>query len=580
MRTIESHVDIAEAVTMKLNALAQEPHVDVADAATMKLNALTDVEQPRFSKRETLLTMLGVLMVMLLASLDQTIVGTAMPRIIADLNGFNEYTWVTTAYLLTSTVMVPIYGKLSDIFGRKPIFMIGVTLFLLGSALSGASQSMVQLILFRGFQGIGAGALMPIAMTVVGDLFTPRERGRWQGITGAVFGLSSILGPTLGGWISDNFTWRWVFYVNLPIGVAAMLVLIFLMPQLHARNRDARIDYIGCTLIALGTVPMLLGFTWAGTTYPWISWQVLGLIISGAVVLGAFFAYEAWMERRKAQPIIEPGLFKNGIFSVSSLVTIIFGMGLFGSVSFIPLFVQGVLGSSATNSGVILMPMMLTAMVASVIAGQLVSRFGRYKWLTILSMAISVAGAYLLFRLDVHSGNTDVLIAMLVLGFGMGVGMSLYTLIVQNALPQKMAQATSALTFFRQIGATVGLAAMGSVMVSTFPSAFTSALPSWVARALPASVLSKFTDPNQLLSPVQSTGGPQLPHTPQAMAIYQQIMNAMKAGLAQSIHSIFVLCLCIMIAGLISVFFLKEIKLRDKKGSEQAEEVVEIGGML
>src|SRR5579885_3887356 len=248
MRTIESHVDIAEAVTMKLNALTQEPHVDVADAATMKLNALTDVEQPRFSKRETLLTMLGVLMVMLLASLDQTIVGTAMPRIIADLNGFNEYTWVTTAYLLTSTVMVPIYGKLSDIFGRKPIFMIGVTLFLLGSALSGASQSMVQLILFRGFQGIGAGALMPIAMTVVGDLFTPRERGRWQGITGAVFGLSSILGPTVGGWISDNLTSRWVFYVNLPVGLVAMLVLIFLMPSLQAKNRKATIDYVGCAL--------------------------------------------------------------------------------------------------------------------------------------------------------------------------------------------------------------------------------------------------------------------------------------------------------------------------------------------
>ncbi|MGH2480777.1 MAG: MFS transporter, partial [Ktedonobacteraceae bacterium] len=268
-------------------------------------------ESPTFTRRETLLTMYGVLMVMLLASLDQTIVGTAMPHIIATLNGFDEYTWVTTAYLLTSTVMVPIYGKLSDIFGRKPIFMIGVTLFLLGSALSGASQTMLQLILFRGFQGIGAGALMPIAMTVVGDLFSPRERGKWQGVTGAVFGLSSILGPTLGGWISDNFTWRWVFYVNLPIGIAAMLVLAFLMPRLRAKNRNATIDYIGCALIALGTVPMLLGFTWAGTTYPWLSWQVLGLILGGAVVLGLLVFYEIWLERGHGQPIIEPTLFKN-----------------------------------------------------------------------------------------------------------------------------------------------------------------------------------------------------------------------------------------------------------------------------
>jgi EmrB/QacA subfamily drug resistance transporter len=558
-----------------------ETSADGMTVASPSLNSNDDFEQPLYSRRETLLTMVGVLLVMLLASLDQTIVGTAMPRIVADLNGFDQYTWVTTAYLLTSTVMVPIYGKLSDIFGRKPIFMIGVVLFLVGSALSGASQSMVQLILFRGFQGIGAGALMPIAMTVVGDLFTPRERGKWQGITGAVFGLSAILGPTLGGWISDNFTWRWVFYVNLPVGIIAMLVLSFLMPSLHAKNRNVTIDYIGCALIALGTVPVLLGFTWAGTTYPWVSWQVLGLIIGGVVVLGLFVTYEIWLESRHGQPIIEPGLFRNSIFSVSSLVTIIFGMGLFGSVSFIPLFIQGVIGSSATNSGVVLMPLMLTAMAASIVSGQLVSRFGRYKWLTIVSMAISVVGTYLLFRLDVHSGNLEVVIAMLVLGFGLGVGMSLYTLIVQNALPRKIAQATSSLTFFRQIGATIGLAAMGSLMISAFPSAFRSALPASVAKVLPAKVLSQFSDPNRLLSPVAPTNGPQLPHTPQSMAIYQQILGAMKEALAQSIHNVFVLCLIIMLAGLVSVFFLKEITLRDKRGPVEAtEEPVEVAGMF
>ena len=539
-------------------------------------------ESPTFTRRETLLTMYGVLMVMLLASLDQTIVGTAMPHIIASLNGFDEYTWVTTAYLLTSTVMVPIYGKLSDIFGRKPIFMIGVTLFLLGSALSGASQTMLQLILFRGFQGIGAGALMPIAMTVVGDLFSPRERGKWQGVTGAVFGLSSILGPTLGGWISDNFTWRWVFYVNLPIGIAAMLVLAFLMPRLRATNRNATIDYIGCALIALGTVPMLLGFTWAGTTYPWLSWQVLGLILGGAAVLGLFVFYEIWLEHGHGQPIIEPTLFKNSVFSVSSLVTVIFGMGLFGSISFIPLFVQGVAGSSATNSGVILMPLMLTAMAASILSGQIVARTGRYKWLTIVSMAISVVGTYLLFRLNAFSGNTEVVIAMLVLGFGMGVGMSLYTLIVQNALPQKMAQATASLTFFRQIGATIGLAAMGSVMVSAFPSAFTSALPAAVTRVLPPAAISKLSDPNALLNPAApapgSAQGLQDPH------IAAMITNAMREALAQSIHNVFVLCLVVMIAGLLSVFFLKEIELREKKrgseAGEESEEVMEVAGIL
>lgn len=527
-------------------------------------------EEPRFSRRETLLTMAGVLLVMLLAALDQTIVATALPRIIADLNGFDQYTWVTTAYLLTSTVTVPIYGKLSDIFGRKPIFMIGVVLFLAGSALSGLSQSMTQLILFRGFQGIGAGALLPIAMTVVGDLFTPRERGKWQGITGAVFGLASILGPTLGGWISDNFTWRWIFYVNLPVGIVALLVLIFLMPSLHARNRQATIDYLGCALIALGTVPVLLGLTWAGTTYPWGSWQVLGLIIGGAIVLGLFVLYEIWLERRNAQPLIEPGLFKSSVFSVSSLVTVIFGMGLFGSVSFIPLFVQGVIGSSATNSGIILMPLMLAAMVSSILSGQLVSRMGRYKWLTITSMVISVIGTFLLFRLDVHSGNLDVIIAMIILGFGVGTGMSLYTLIVQNALPQKIAQATSSLTFFRQIGATLGLAAMGSLMVSAFPTAFATALPASATRLLPPGVLAQLSNPDTLLSPVPSSASSSLAaQNPQLAAL---IGNAMKEALSQSLHQVFILCLIIMVAGLISVFFLKEISLRGRVRQSSSEE--------
>lgn len=566
MRSIESQPDVTEITSIHPSSTIEED------------------DQPRYTRRETLLTMVGVLIVMLLASLDQTIVGTAMPRVIADLNGFDQYTWVTTAYLLTSTVMVPIYGKLSDIFGRKPIFMIGVILFLIGSALSGASQTMMQLILFRGFQGIGAGALMPIAMTVVGDLFSARERGRWQGVTGAVFGLSSILGPTLGGWISDNLTWRWVFYVNLPIGIIAVLVLIFLMPSLHAKNRKATIDYIGCTLIALGTVPVLLGLTWAGTTYPWLSWQVLGLIIAGAVVLGLFLLYEIWLERRDGQPIIEPSLFKNGIFSVSSLVTVIFGMGLFGSISFIPLFVQGVVGSSATNSGVILMPLMLTAMAASVISGQLVARYGKYKWLTILSMCISVVGAYLLFRLDAHSSNTEIVIAMLVLGLGMGVGMSLYTLIVQNALPRKIAQATSSLTFFRQIGATIGLAAMGSLMVSKFPSAFKEALPASVSKVLSPSMISQLSDPNALMSPAQQ-GSTHLPSTPQAAMLAKQIADAMREALAQSIHQVFVFCLIVIIAGLISVFFLKEIKLLDRKkgpatGASESQEFVELSGML
>ncbi|HEV7235775.1 MAG TPA: MFS transporter, partial [Ktedonobacteraceae bacterium] len=323
-------------------------------AETISTPVVEEYEQPRYTKRETILTMVGVLMVMLLASLDQTIVSTAMPRVIADLHGFDRYTWVSTAYLLTSTVTVPIYGKLSDLFGRKPIFLFGIVLFLAGSALSGASQDMNQLIAFRAFQGLGAGALMPIAIAVVGDLFTPRERGKWQGVTGAVWGLSAILGPTLGGSITQYSTWRWVFYVNLPVGIAAMLVLIFLMPTLRGKAQKVSIDYIGAALLVLGTVPLLLGFTWAGTQYAWNSPQIIGIFAGSIIVLAGFVVYEALLERRGGQPIIEPSLFRNRIFVVSALVTAIFGMGLFGSIFFIPLFVQGVVGSSATNSGLIL----------------------------------------------------------------------------------------------------------------------------------------------------------------------------------------------------------------------------------
>src|SRR5258707_1001623 len=534
--------------------------------------AVADYEQPRYSRRDTVLTMIGVLMVMLLASLDQTIVSTAMPRIIADLQGFDRYTWVSTAYLLTSTVMVPIYGKLSDLLGRKPIFLFGVVVFLAGSALSGTAQSMNQLILFRAFQGIGAGALIPIAITIVGDLFTPRERGKWQGLTGGVFGLSAIIGPTLGGWITQNTTWRWIFYVNLPIGIAALLVLIFLMPALRGKATNVSIDYTGAALLVLGTVPLLLGFTFAGSQYDWLSPLIIGLFAGAAVAVTAFVFYEARLERHGGQPIIEPGLFKNSVFSVSTVVTMIFGMGLFGIIFFIPLFVQGVIGGSATNSGLILTPLLLTSVVGSIVSGQLVSRLGKYKWIAILGMLVSVAGTLLLVRLDVNATNNDVLLAMLVLGLGLGFGMALYTLIVQNALPTKIGQTTAALTFFRQIGGTIALAAMGSVMTSAYLPAFQKALPAAVNRFIPASALAVFHNPQVLLSPGLLAQMPAqfAAHGPQTLALFRQVIEAVKIGLAQGIHNVFILSFGLMIAGLIAVLFLKEIPLRGGRTAEKA----------
>jgi EmrB/QacA subfamily drug resistance transporter len=551
------------------------PGSGVAEITSGRPATLQDVDQPRYTPRETVLTMIGVLMVMLLASLDQTIVSTAMPRVIADLQGFDRYTWVSTAYLLTSTVTVPIYGKISDLFGRKPIFLFGVVVFLIGSALSGLSQSMNQLIAFRALQGIGAGALMPIAIAIIGDLFTPRERGKWQGVTGGVWGLSAIVGPLAGGWITDNLTWRWVFYVNLPIGIVAMLVLIFLMPTLRSAKKEISIDYVGAALLVLGTVPLLLGFTWAGTQYDWLSPQIIGLFAWALVALTTFVVYEANLERRGGQPIIEPGLFKNRIFVVSTLVTIVFGMGLFGSIFFIPLFVQGVVGTSVTNSGLVLTPLMLTAIAGSILSGQLVSRLGRYKWIAIVGLVISVVGAVFLVRLGVNSTSSDVLVAMLILGFGMGTGMALYNLIVQNALPTKIGQATSAMVFFRSIGGTIGLGAMGSVMISAYQPAYRNALPATVKQVVPAKVLDMFNNPQILLSPdaQKQMSARFATFGSQGQLIFQQIMQAVKTGLAQGIHNVFVMSLGIMILGLIIVFFLKEVPLRGTRTS--ADEVSE-----
>lgn len=532
-------------------------------------------DSPHFTQRETLLTMTGVLLVMLLSSLDQTIVSTALPRIIGDLNGFTEYTWVSTAYLLTTTVTVPIYGKLSDIFGRKPIFIFGVVVFLIGSGLSGAAQTISQLIYFRAFQGIGAGALMPIAIAIVGDLFTPRERGKWQGVTGAVFGLSSIIGPLVGGWITDNTTWRWVFYVNLPVGITALLVLIFVMPTLRSSKKSTKIDYIGAALLIAGTVPLLLGFSWAGTQYDWNSPQIIGLFIGGGIGMIGFFAYEMWLERSGGQPIIEPSLFRNDIFMISVIVTFLFGMAFFGSIFFIPLFAQDVLGVSATNSGLILTPLMVTAIIGSITSGQIISRFGKYKILAVTGLVIAGIGSYMLFHLDVNATQRDLTLSMLVVGLGMGFGMSLYTIIVQNALPQKIGQATASLTFFRSIGGTIALAAMGSIMNNAYLPAFHAALPATIQRVVPPQVLQVFDSPLNLLSGTDTLKAGFAKFGPQGLVMFNQILFAVKSGLVKGIHNVFLMSLIISILGFFVVLFLREIPLTGKKHAPSTRELGE-----
>jgi EmrB/QacA subfamily drug resistance transporter len=420
-------------------------HTSLNTDAAVPLAPATSPETRQFSRRTIAFTLLGTMLVTFIATLDQTIVGTALPRMGADLQGFDQIAWVTAIYLLTMTVTIPIYGKLSDLFGRKPIFLGCLVVFLIASALSGFAQSMTQLIVFRGLQGIGAGGLESIAIAVVGDLFPPRERGRWIGITSSSYALASIVGPLLGGLLTDKISWRWVFYVNLPIGIIALFVLAYVMPTLRTPNKRIIIDYGGTLLVVLATVPLLLAFSWAGDAFAWLSWQSIGLFGSSLILLVLLVVYSTRQEHMGREPIVEPSMFKDvRVFSVSLLASMLISIVLLGSVYFLPVFLQSVTGVSATTSGLILIPLALASIAGAVIGGQLISATGRYKWIALTSAAIMIAGILLLLRLNIHSSSLDIVVALLVLGPGVGSGLSLYTITVQNAMPDRIGQATSA----------------------------------------------------------------------------------------------------------------------------------------
>jgi EmrB/QacA subfamily drug resistance transporter len=512
--------------------------------------------------------LIGVMLGMLLAALDQTIVGTALPRIVASLGGLEHYAWVVTAYLLASTVSIPLYGKLSDMYGRRIFFIGGMVIFLIGSALAGTSQDMTQLIIYRGIQGLGAGGMMPIALAIIGDIFPPSERGKWQGLFVAVFGFASIIGPTLGGWITDNWGWRWVFYVNMPVGVIAILTAGFVLPKALRRVHHT-IDYLGAITLVAWSVPLLLAFSWAGTQYPWNSWQIIGLFSFAAVMLLIF----VWIELQAAEPIITPRLFKNSIFLVSVIATFLFSAVLFGAILYLPLFVQGVLGDSATNSGIVLTPLMLGFMFSSIVGGQLLSRTGRYKILAIFGFAVGAVGMFLLSRMTVTTVEGEVVRNMIVTGLGIGVMMSLFTIVVQNAFPyRQLGEVTAGITFFRSIGSTMGVAIMGTIMINSFQSAMQSNMPQALTRLVPADRLAQLQNPQVLLSPDALT---RIQHGfaafgAQGLALFNQLLEAMRVSLAAAITNVFFLGFIIMLLGLFVTLFLREIPLRKSHTTQVA----------
>jgi EmrB/QacA subfamily drug resistance transporter len=550
----------------------------------------------------------GLLLGMLLAALDQTIVGTAMPTIFRELGGsLQDYSWVVTAYLLTSTITVPIYGKLSDIWGRKWFFMGGIVLFLAGSALSGASQNITQLIIFRGVQGLGAGALMPIAFAIIGDIFTPAERGKWQGLFSGVFGLASILGPLLGGYITDNITWRWIFYINVPLGAVALVVLFLTLPVFRNPQASRQIDYLGTALLVIGITPLLLAFSLGGNSasalYAWDSVQIITMFVIAGVGILAFILWELFGTKA---PVLDLRLFKNGIFTISIVTTVMLGAAMFGSIVYIPLFLQGVTGVSATNSGSLLAPLMIGWVLASIISGQLLSRWGRYRILALVGLAISVGGMFLMSRMDASTTELVVFRNMVILGLGMGTGIALFTIVVQNAFPiQKIGVVTAALTFFRQIAATIGTAVFGSLLTNQFNSVFTGNWNTEVTKlqaqytqvppeqwATLTQKLQQFANPNLLTAPgaqqqiqqgisqqiiQQATQGKQVPPstldqiTQQANTfshdLVTHLFNALKFSLVSGIQEVFLVGAVLLAVAFVTCIFLKEIPLRKATGA-------------
>jgi EmrB/QacA subfamily drug resistance transporter len=507
------------------------------------------------SHRQIMILLPGLLMAMLLAMLDQLVVGTALPRIVGDLGGAAHLSWVVTAYVLASTITTPFYGKLGDMYGRKKLFIFSIAVFLVGSALSGLSSSMAELITFRAIQGLGAGGLIVGAMATLGEIVPPRERGKYMSYFMVVMMLATVGGPLVGGWITTAFSWRWIFYINLPLGGAALVYLIFVM-NLPRRRVEHKIDYLGGILLGVVSTAVILLATWGGTEYQWGSWQIIALIALAVAALAGFLA----TERRAAEPMLPLHVFKIRNFTVTMVLTTFVGISLFGAMTFLPFYQQTIQGASPTMSGLLLTPLMVGSMVTSVLAGQLTTKTGKYRVFPIVGGVLMAIGMFLLSRIGVGTSRWTTGFDYVILGLGMGCLMQMMSLIAQNSVELRdMGVATSSRMFFQQMGGSLGVAAFGAI----FAHKLTASMSSLAVRSggkLPVSGVS--------LDPTQVTTLP--------AAVKAQVF----AGIAQAVHSVFLWTIPAAVLVFVFALLIKEVPLRGRAAPGEQVPVPEAEALI
>ncbi|MEU8022033.1 MULTISPECIES: MDR family MFS transporter [Micromonospora] len=510
---------------------------------------MTTQESPVLHPRQLRLLMFGLMTGMLLAALDQTIVGTALPTIVGELGGIDHYSWVVTAYLLASTASTPLYGKMADLYGRRPVFLFSIGTFLLGSLLAGLSQDMTQLIVTRGVQGLGAGGLMTLAFTIISDVVSPRERGRYQGLFGAVFGIASVAGPLVGGYFAEA-NWRWIFYLNVPLAILAIVVCYHVMRLIPFQRREHAIDWLGAALLVAGVSCLLLALSWGGNSYAWGSAVIVGLFVAGAVLGGLFLLQEA----RVAEPILPLRLFRSRTFALANGAGFVLGLVMFGSIIFIPLYLQIVKGASPTRSGLLMLPMMAGIIVTSILTGRAMTRIGRYKWFPVAGSVVLLAGMLLFTRLAVDTSLWVAFGYLTVIGVGLGLSMQSLILAVQNSVgPRDLGAGTSSATFFRSLGGSFGVAILGAVLSSRLADQLAARMPAALAQL-----------PPQQRAAVLAGGGNNVSINDPAtiLALPGPVRAAIQAAFVESLHLVFLTTGLVAVVAVLVTLALPNEKLR------------------